>query len=61
MLRSRYGYVPGQFADFVDWLDAGGRVMLAQAEAVRAAAATIAPEWISPTRYISRKPMANLS
>ncbi|MDR3221783.1 MAG: PIN domain-containing protein [Candidatus Accumulibacter sp.] len=39
VLRSRYGYAPGQFADFVDWLDASGRVMLAQAEAVRAAVA----------------------
>lgn len=39
VLRSRYGYAPEQFADFVDWLAANGRVVLTQAESVRAAVA----------------------
>jgi predicted nucleic-acid-binding protein len=39
VLRSRYGYAPEQFADFVDWLDANERVMLVQVESVRAAVA----------------------
>ena len=38
VLRSRYGYAPEQFADFVDWMDKNGRVVLVQREAVRAAA-----------------------
>lgn len=38
VLRSRYGYTPSQFADFVDWLDSSGRVVFTDAAAVRAAA-----------------------
>jgi predicted nucleic-acid-binding protein len=37
VLRSRYGYSPQQFADFVEWMDANGHITLAQAEIVRAA------------------------
>ncbi|MDR2244494.1 MAG: type II toxin-antitoxin system VapC family toxin [Burkholderiales bacterium] len=39
VLRSRYGYTPEQFADFVEWMDAHGRIALAQAEIVRVAVA----------------------
>jgi predicted nucleic-acid-binding protein len=37
VLRSVYQFSPAQFADFVEWMDASGRVALAQADAVRAA------------------------
>jgi predicted nucleic-acid-binding protein len=37
VLRSRYGYTPENFAEFVEWLDANAHVMLTQAEIVRAA------------------------
>ncbi|MCL2298267.1 MAG: type II toxin-antitoxin system VapC family toxin [Proteobacteria bacterium] len=39
VLRSRYGYSPEQFADFVEWMDANGHIALAQAEIVRTALA----------------------
>jgi len=39
VLRSRYGYSPGQFADFVEWMDGNGHIALVQAEIVRAAVA----------------------
>lgn len=39
VLRSIYGYSPAQFADFVEWMDASGRIVLTNAEAVRAAIA----------------------
>jgi predicted nucleic acid-binding protein len=39
VLRSVYGFAPAQFADFVQWLDANGRVALEGADAVRAAVA----------------------
>lgn len=38
VLRSRYGYSPGQFASFVEWLDADGHVGPADTECVRTAA-----------------------
>jgi predicted nucleic acid-binding protein len=38
-LRSVYGFSPRQFADFIDWLDSNPRIALAEAEAIRAAAA----------------------
>ncbi|MDR0578073.1 MAG: type II toxin-antitoxin system VapC family toxin [Candidatus Accumulibacter sp.] len=31
MLRSRYGYAPRQFADFVEWMNGSGRIHLEQA------------------------------
>jgi len=37
VLRSVYKFSPAQFADFVEWMDASGRIALAQADAVRAA------------------------
>lgn len=37
VLRSRYGFSPTQFAAFVEWMRASGRVVLADAEAVNAA------------------------
>jgi len=37
VLRSRYGYSPEQFADFVEWMDANGHIALVQTEVVRAA------------------------
>lgn len=39
VLRSRYGFAPAQFADFVDWLQASGRVVFADSDAIRAAVA----------------------
>jgi predicted nucleic acid-binding protein len=38
VLRSVYGFAPGQFADFVAWLDAHARIILENANAIRAAA-----------------------
>jgi predicted nucleic acid-binding protein len=37
VLRSVYQFSPAQFADFVEWMDASGRIGLVQADAVRAA------------------------
>jgi predicted nucleic-acid-binding protein len=37
VLRSVYRFSPAQFADFVEWMDASGRVVLEQAVALRAA------------------------
>jgi len=37
VLRSIYRFSPAQFADFVEWMDASGRIVLAQADTVRAA------------------------
>ena len=39
VLRSVYKFSPAQFADFVEWMDASGRIALAQPDAVRAAMA----------------------
>ena len=39
VLRSRYGYSPEQFADFVEWMDANRHIVLVQAEIVRTAVA----------------------
>jgi len=39
VLRSRYGFAPAQFADFVDWMQTSGRVVFADADAIRAAVA----------------------
>ena len=39
VLRSRYGYAPEQFSDFVEWMDTNGRIVLEQAEIVRNAVA----------------------
>ncbi len=39
VLRSVYGYAPRQFADFVEWMDANGRIVLVEAETIRAAVA----------------------
>jgi predicted nucleic-acid-binding protein len=38
VLRSVYKFSPAQFADFVEWMDASGRIVFSQADAVRAAA-----------------------
>jgi predicted nucleic acid-binding protein len=37
VLRSVYQFSPAQFADFVEWMDASGRITLAQIDAVRTA------------------------
>jgi predicted nucleic-acid-binding protein len=37
VLRSIYKFSPVQFSDFVDWMDTCGRIVFAQADAVRAA------------------------
>ena len=37
VLRSRYGYAPEQFAQFVEWMDAHPRIDLERPEIVRAA------------------------
>jgi predicted nucleic-acid-binding protein len=37
VLRSRYGFAPAQFADFVEWLQTSGRVVFTDADAIRAA------------------------
>jgi predicted nucleic acid-binding protein len=37
VLRSVYKFAPAQFADFVEWMDASGRIALVQADDVRAA------------------------
>ncbi|MDR2000236.1 MAG: type II toxin-antitoxin system VapC family toxin, partial [Zoogloeaceae bacterium] len=37
VLRSVYKFSPAQFADFVDWMDASGRIALVQADDVRVA------------------------
>jgi len=39
VLRSVYKFSPAQFADFVEWMDASGRIALVQPDAVRAATA----------------------
>ncbi len=39
VLRSVYGYSPAQFAQFVEWMDASGRIDLVEADKVRAAIA----------------------
>jgi predicted nucleic-acid-binding protein len=39
VLRSVYRFSPAQFADFVEWMDASGRIVLAQADVVRTAVA----------------------
>ncbi|MDR2174193.1 MAG: type II toxin-antitoxin system VapC family toxin [Burkholderiales bacterium] len=39
VLRSVYRFSPAQFADFVEWMDASGRVVLEQVDVVRTAAA----------------------
>jgi predicted nucleic acid-binding protein len=38
VLRSIYQFSPAQFADFVEWMDASGRIALVQMDAVRTAA-----------------------
>ncbi|MFT3778594.1 MAG: type II toxin-antitoxin system VapC family toxin [Ottowia sp.] len=37
VLRSRYQFTPARFADFVEWLDASGRVAFIEADTVRRA------------------------
>jgi len=37
VLRSIYKFSPAQFADFVEWMDASGRIAFAQPDTVRAA------------------------
>jgi len=37
VLRSIYGYSPAQFSDFVEWMDASGRIVLMDTDTVRAA------------------------
>lgn len=37
VLRSRYGFAPAQFADFVEWMQGSGRIVFAEADAIRAA------------------------
>lgn len=37
VLRSRYGFAPAQFADFVEWLQASGRIVFTDADAIRSA------------------------
>lgn len=37
VLRSVYGFAPEQFAAFVDWMDASGRIVLVDADTIRAA------------------------
>jgi predicted nucleic acid-binding protein len=37
VLRSLYKFSPAQFADFVEWMDASGRIALVQADDVRVA------------------------
>ncbi len=39
VLRSVYGYSPAQFAQFVEWMDASGRIELVDAVKVRVAIA----------------------
>ena len=39
VLRSRYGFAPAQFADFVDWMQTCGRVAFTDADSIRAAVA----------------------
>jgi len=39
VLRSIYQFSPAQFADFVEWMDVSGRIVLTQADDVRAAIA----------------------
>lgn len=39
VLRSVYGYSPAQFAQFVEWMDASGRIDLVEVDKVRAAIA----------------------
>ncbi|MFT4256555.1 MAG: type II toxin-antitoxin system VapC family toxin [Pseudoxanthomonas sp.] len=37
VLRSRYQFTPARFAEFVEWMDASGRVAFSDADTVRAA------------------------
>ncbi|MDE1962046.1 MAG: PIN domain-containing protein, partial [Xanthomonadaceae bacterium] len=39
VLRSIYAYSPAQFADFVEWMDASGRIAFSDGDAIRAAVA----------------------